>query len=608
MSEDFARWVGDDEHGGLPSLARPDAPRPKQWSLEAVAAVERPHDARVSPAGDRVAFILDRDTSDVWVVPVAGGPPVRVTVDRPPALYWEDTTPSFSPDGSWMAYAAHGAVWLVAAAGGLPRRVAEADNPEWIDDASLLVTVDREDVSRLAVCSVADPWPVAVTPPDLEVWQAAVVAGRRRFAHVGRHKAARDVSTIFVTDLDEGTTRALTHDNDARDHSPAPSPDGSHIAFVSNRTGWDEIHVVDVASGEVRRLTKEDCDLSSPAWHPDGSRILAARTRHGLSELVVVDPVDGSVAVLAEGGTWTWPAWAAGGVAVAVHEGFDSPPTLVAVSADGGRRSLVGPAPAAVRAATHVLPEEVRFASLDGLEIHGFLFRPAPPGPVPAVVYPHGGPTAHYADEWDGHAQYFVDKGYAWLAVNFRGSTSYGREFERANRGQWGVTDTDDCLAAADFLADLDWIDPERIAIFGPSYGSYLALSALARDPQHRFACGVAKYGDSDITTSWATGDRGGREDVERMMGRPAQARAMYREGSPLHLVDRIERPILVAHGMQDERVPPAQSRQLVDALARHHKTFEYITYPTEGHGFLRREPQLHFYRRLERFLDWYLM
>ena len=103
---------------------------------------------------------------------------------------------------------------------------------------------------------------------------------------------------------------------------------------------------------------------------------------------------------------------------------------------------------------------------------------------MPAVVYPHGGPTDGYGDEWDGHAQYFVDKGYAWFALNYRGSTGYGRDFERANHGVWGVDDTKDCLAAADYLRTLDWVDGDRLGIFGASYGSYMALLAGHRRPR----------------------------------------------------------------------------------------------------------------------------
>jgi len=264
-----------------------------------------------------------------------------------------------------------------------------------------------------------------------------------------------------------------------------------------------------------------------------------------------------------------------------------------------------------VRAAPHAKLEDVNFASFDGLEIPGFLLRPrdaSPARPVAAIVYPHGGPTSAYVDDWDGHAQFFVDKGYAWLAVNFRGSTGYGRDFERANHGTWGVDDTRDCLAAADFLRTLDWVDEDRLGIFGASYGSYMALLSVTDDPEHRFRCAATKYGDCDILTSWAQGDREGVQDLERMMGHPASARAEYHAGSPYHRLEQIRAPLLIAHGERDERVSPRQSEQLVARLRRLGKTFEYVTYPTEAHGLLRAGPQIDFYRRLERFLDWHLM
>jgi dipeptidyl aminopeptidase/acylaminoacyl peptidase len=223
-------------------------------------------------------------------------------------------------------------------------------------------------------------------------------------------------------------------------------------------------------------------------------------------------------------------------------------------------------------------------------------------------VYPHGGPTSVTGDEWDGVAQYFLDKGYAWFAINFRGSTSYGLQFERANHGVWGVADTYDCLAAYDYLAGLDWIDPSRVAIFGASYGSYMALHSVVDDPSNRFRCAIAKYGDCDILTSWAQGDLVGRLDLERMMGHPRSARAEYDAGSPIHRIEHLKVPLLIAHGELDERVHPNQSKELVEGLRREGKQFEYVTYPTEGHGLLRPEPFLHFHRRLERFLDWYLM
>ena len=136
-----------------------------------------------------------------------------------------------------------------------------------------------------------------------------------------------------------------------------------------------------------------------------------------------------------------------------------------------------------------------------------------------------------------------------------------------------------------------------------------MSLLSVTDDPDHRYRLGVCKYGDCDIVSSWAQGDREGVQDLERMMGPPSSNREAYRAGSPVHRLANIQVPLLIAHGLEDIRVNPAQSEELVAELRRlGGKTFEYITYPTEGHGLLRHDPQLHFYRRLERFFDWYLM
>jgi len=599
------RWVGTDDHFGIQSLTRPDVEPPPGWSLEAIAAVERPHHPRVSPDGRFVAFTLDRDGSDIWVVPVAGGAPIQVTVARDPSPYWEDDAANWSPDGSRLAYTADGWVWTVAVEGGIPERLVKGSGPSWLDDGRVLMTVEREGEGRLVTVDTRDPWPVPLTPAGHDPGSA--VSRGELVAYVRYPADDRKRSEIWIAD-GEGT-RALTGTPGIRDRSPAISPDRSLVAFTSEESGWNEIQLVGTDGSKPRRLTNHQADFSGLDFSDDGRMLVAATMRRGHGALVIVSVEQGEVTPLAEGGEWSDPGWAGQSV-VAVHEDYRTPARLVRVDRDGEMATVSPPPPAAIGAAHHRGFEEITYESFDGLEIHGFLFRPdlADGTAAPAVVYPHGGPTSAYNDSWDGHAQYFVAKGYGWLAINYRGSTGYGIEFEQADHGVWGVADTEDCLAAADYLAGLDWVDESRVGIFGASYGSYLALASLARDPRCRFACGVAKYGDSNIATSWALTDRGGREDLERMMGRPSQDREAYREASPLWNAADIERPILIAHGEQDFRVHPNESAQLVEELKRLGKTFEYVTYPSEAHGLLRTGPQVDFYRRLERFLDWHLM
>ena len=616
---DDAVWVGTDEAEGIPVQVRKDVQPPPHWRLEAIAATERPRSLAVGPAGTHAAFVQDRDTSDVWLLElVPGAVPARLTAGRDPMPYWDDTEPRLSPDGSTVAYGDGGAVWLVPAAGGPPRKLLDdAGAPVWIDDATLVVAIERGDATRLAVTAAADAWPrrLATAHDGLEAhgdeWAAAVSPDGGEVAYVFSPRADLNRSEIRIADVATGAVRAVTGTPRMQDRAPAWAPDGGTLAYVSERSGSWALHLVGADGGAERQLTDDGADYGEPAWRADGERIAVTRGVRNRLGLAIVTPEAGAVVELAAGGTYGAPQWTADGTIAATYEDHATAPELRLVDPAGAAVPLLSPAPAAIRRAPHVAPEEIVFASRDGLEIPGFLFRPrdaSPDRPVPAVVHPHGGPTDAYGDVWDGHLQFFVDKGYAFLAPNFRGSTGYGRDFERANHDVWGVKDTWDCLAAADHLRTLDWVDGDRLAIFGASYGSYMALLSVTDDPEHRFRCAVAKYGDCDILTSWAQGDREGVQDLERMMGHPATNRAAYRAGSPIHRIGGIEAPLLIAHGERDERVSPRQSAELVAGLRRAGKTFEYVTYPTEAHGLLRAGPQVHFYRRLERFLDWYLI
>ncbi len=610
---------------GWPSQPRPDAARfqPQPWNLELLVSIDRIRHPAPSPDGRWIAFVWDRGgTSDLWLLPLQGIPwPIRLTWDRPAQTFWTDAAPRWNPASTHLVYDADGALYLASLAGGRPRKLTDYDHdassPIFSPDGKCIYFVDRhEDTSALFVTTPDGAWPTALTRLEGDVSDPRVSPDSRQLAFVYHPPTDLNRSEICLVAADGGPVRHLTGAPKVWDTHPRWSPDGRRLAFLTNRNGWRQLFLLDPASGSAQPLVQEAADIQAFNWSPDGQWIAYTVNRNGSAEIWLCASTTGQTRPLSIRPGWhSPPRWLPDGSAVIT--GFDTPqqaPDLWRINLPDGRvEQLTWSMPAALRAANLVMPEFVRYPSTEGASIPSFLFKPpaaSPSNRCPAIVYPHGGPTSEYVLHWDILVQWLVAKGYAVLAPNYRGSTGYGLAHQHALHGRWGIVDTEDMLAAADFLAGLDWVDPERLAIFGASYGSYLALLALARDPhpRGRFKCGVLKYGDCDILTSWAQGDRVGREDLERQMGHPARNRAAYRAGSPVYDVDKIRYPLLIIHGDQDERVHPMQSEQLVEALKRPGKTFEYYVYTGEGHGILQRHNLVHFYATIERFLDWYLI
>jgi len=135
-----------------------------------------------------------------------------------------------------------------------------------------------------------------------------------------------------------------------------------------------------------------------------------------------------------------------------------------------------------------------------------------------------------------------------------------------------------------------------------------MVACCLSRDPEYLFSCGVCLFGDANLVSSWAQCEISTRLYTEMQLGHPSRQPGIYLDGSPIHQVNNIRKPLLILHGLDDDVVPPQSSEEWVEALRRADKTFEYKTYAGEPHGFQKRANILDLYQRIERFLDWYLM
>jgi dipeptidyl aminopeptidase/acylaminoacyl peptidase len=606
------------ERNGWPSLARPDVKPPAGWSLSLVTAVNLVHHSALSPDGRFLAFIWQREgLSDVYTAPVAGGWPVRLTVDRGPEIYWWDRAPQWSAGGHELAFTMDGHVHVAPADGrGLPRRISDfttgASAPVWLPAGrGLIVTVARRECARLLLTDGDGAWPRPLTPDEAgDDWDARPSPDGREVAYVYRPLDDLHRLSIRIVNIETGEMRTLVGAAGQKDWSPRWSPDGRSLAFLSQRSGWNEIWQVAPDGEGLRQAAALGLDVGEFAWSPDGRSLAVTLNRQGAFDLALIDVASGEVRDLAVGlGAYSNPCWSPAGDFLTVeYEDATRPPDLYRIDvSDGTRTQLTFSQLPALAAHDLATPEQIRYHSDDGLEIAALLYRPANPNGA-AILYAHGGPTAQYGYGWDAVAQYFVAKGYTWLAPNFRGSTGYGAAFEHANYDNWGVGDTQDCLHGALFLHTLDWIDPARIGIFGPSYGGFMVACCLARDPDYLFACGASKYGDANVLTSWAQCERETRLYTEMQIGHPAQRPQVYRDASPIYQIENVQRPLLIIHGLEDDVVPPQASEEWVEALRRAGKTFEYKTYAGEPHAFLKRENEIDMLGRVERFFDWYLL
>ena len=605
------------ERNGWPSIKRPDLKAPEGWSLELVVGVHRIRNHRLSPDGKSIAFIWDRgDLSDVYVMPSAGGWPQRISMDRGAVAFWDDEVPQWSPDSQYLAYSNDGHVYVTPAVGGLPKKITDfttaASMAHWMPDCRhLLIYVDRDDEAvQLLRTDVNGGWPRPVVTLPGDVRDARPSPDGKSVAIVFRPEDDPNRWDLRVANSESGEVRLLTGMPRQKDWCPRWSPDGKTIGFISQRGGWDHVWAIGADGRGLRQLTAQDNDFADLEWSPDGTRLVCTINRGGMFDLCLIDMTSGQLIDLVRSdGYFSRPDWSPDGSFVtAEFESAVKPPDIYRVTVPAGEmQQLTFSNPPALGSKQLVKPEVITYSSFDGRQIAALLYKPPKPNGA-GIVHPHGGPSAQYLFDFDLLAQYLVAKGYTFIAPNYRGSTGYGVEFEQSNYNDWGGADMQDVLYAARYLHTLKWIDPKRLAIFGGSQGGYLTTLCLARDPDYLFACGVSKYGDAHIESSWALCKRDLRVYTEMMLGKPGLNRDVYIKGSPLFQVENIKRPLLLLHGLVDDVVPPEASEILVEALKRAGKVFEYKTYSEEPHGFLKRRTVLDAYERLERFLDWYLM
>jgi dipeptidyl aminopeptidase/acylaminoacyl peptidase len=395
------------------------------------------------------------------------------------------------------------------------------------------------------------------------------------------------------------------------------SADGRSLLMIS-AAGTDTARLtrVDLATGDETLLASDpEADVAGVVLHPDTQEPQIVLVLKDRMEYLVLDPsvADDLTAIR---------ALHPGDPSISGRDDADAT-WMIAFNVDAGSityftydraaksGTLLFEARPELSGYTLAAMEPFSFAARDGLVIHGYLTFPpgADRASLPAVVDVHGGPQVRDTWGYNAEAQWFANRGYLCVQVNYRGSTGYGKAFIAAGDREWGGKMHDDLIDAVSHVVGQGWADPARVAIYGGSYGGYAALVGAAFTPDV-FRCAVDIVGPSNLKTLletippyWAPMIA----QLYRRVGNPATDEEFLWSRSPLSRARDIRIPLLIAQGANDPRVKQAESEQIVAALKDAGIDYEYMLFPDEGHGFAKPENRIKFYTAAERFLARYL-
>ncbi|HEY0755318.1 MAG TPA: S9 family peptidase [Ktedonobacteraceae bacterium] len=602
-------------------------------NVSAYLTVPRAHGPAWSLDGTSLAFLCDASGIDqVWLLPAAGGEARQLThfPDRVGMLAW-------SPTGTYLVATVdaggneHDQLFLLSIDGAEPEALTQAPGVihhfgAWSPDGSALCYSSNQRHPAFF-----DVWIM-----DVETKAAHCVLAQDESLHphgwspdgkdllVGRLNSGFDQDLLLVA-IDGSAVRNLTaHEGEAGYEHPRFTPDGQSIYVLSN-AGRECLAParIDLPGASPSQTRAPLTYLMDTSWDaeagivlsPDGQTLAWALNENGCSRLVFYDVKQNRerlaptfpVGVI-EGLSWSpvdnQLALSFNGTAHAGNIWLARPETAVA--------QQVTALPSKLDADTLSVPDLIYYTSFDGRQIPAYYYRPltniraTPEGLLPVMLFVHGGPESQFrplhAAPWMPPLQYYLQRGFAVLAPNVRGSSGYGKTYVHLDDGGLRPDSVADLKAGVDWLIRAGQADPRRIGIVGRSYGGYMVLAAITTYPD-LWAAAVDMVGIANFVSFLEKTGPWRRKWRESEYGSLEKDRDMLTRISPIHAVERIITPLLVMHGANDPRVPVAEADHLVAALQTRGIPVEYLRFADEGHFMLRWSTQLRAYPAIG---DWF--
>jgi dipeptidyl aminopeptidase/acylaminoacyl peptidase len=579
------------------------------WSV----SVSSPKPARVTALEGAGSFVVSSDRKEmafirrgqIWIGSVDGKTQRQLTF-LPDAL--AASAPVFSPDSKSVAFEATRSA---------PRNQEMRFNGNWIQQLRPNTVQER----RIGVVSVYGGEPVWIPTVGNVTWVQWTADGALLYQEVSRDSKSRFINVAAIGAL----PRTLWKDYDekywspnARDSKMVVSPDGKWVAFASDRSGWIHLYVIPTdatSDSQAKQLTSGSylAGINFGGWSPDSKRIAYHHSVDGNQMERFIDIVDvasgrSEHVVTAQGVNFD-PVFSPEGVNLVYNRSaVEHSLELYSVAARAGAKTvrLTDSMPPGLVTSDLVAPLPVKFPSrADGKMVPGTLMAPKDLDrnrKYPAIVWIHGsGPEQNYLGWHPGSYrmyysvhQYFAQQGYVILTPDYRGSSGYSHEWATGTYMDMGRGEAMDVASGVDYLKTLGYVDPDRIGVWGLSYGGYMTLQTVWTNPT-LFRCAIDVAG----VTDWET-----YNPPTNRMGTPVENPEGYEQMAPVRHMDKLVRPLLIMQGTNDTNVPFSESLQLIDRLVKMGKSFELAVYPGEIHFFRRSYVLRDAWRRAEEFFD----
>ncbi|WP_299706652.1 S9 family peptidase [uncultured Pontibacter sp.] len=615
------------EQGQTTETATAEAVAPvKTYSIEEFMATTSIRGNAISPDNSKILFSSNETgIYNAFEVPTSGGEPKQLTDSKDNSVF----VISYFPADERILYASDQGgneithLYMRNLDGTsrdlTPDAKAKAGFAGWSHDKQSFFYISNKRDARmfdLYEMDLKSFTPKLVYQNDQALDVAAISRDKR---YLGLVKSINtNKSDMYLYDTQTKQLKQLTKGQGDVKYSPETfTPDSKKMYFLTDEDReYQALKSYDLATGKTEDVEQTDWDIMYSYFSRNGKYRVTGINKDARTEIKIYEVASGQPVKLP-----TMPAGDITGVNFSDDERLmsffvnssKSPSNLFVYRFDGNAPSqLTNTMNPSINSDDLVEGEVIRYTSYDGMEVPALLYKPKgikAGEKRPAVLWIHGGPGGQTRLNYSPLMQYIVNHGYVLLAVNNRGSSGYGKTFFAADDQKHGDVDLKDCIESKKFLAATGYVDEDKIGIMGGSYGGYMVLAGLAFAPDE-FAVGVNIFGVSNwlrtlqsIPPWWESF----REALYKEMGNPKTDSAALYNKSPLFFAHQIKKPLIVLQGANDPRVLQVESDEIVEAVKKNNVPVEYIVFPDEGHGFVKKENEIKGYSAILTFLDTYL-